>query len=101
MSRLILTFREVFADDDAVMRVDGGEPIRIQGVTSKLLTGVAAEVPIRVVAGRHRVTVELPGRHLQREIAFDLEAEAEVVLEVWCQAGELSLRLPGPAAGYL
>ena len=98
---LILTFREQFVDDDAVVTVDGGDPIRISGMTTKLLTGLAAEVPVRVVVGSHRVAVALPAKQVESAVDLEVKDEAELRLEVWFQDGVLSLVLPGAAAGYL
>lgn len=100
MRTLTLHLRDGFSSDTVVIRVGGEERWRSRDVTTKLLLGLAEEVPIQVPPGGVRIEVELPERDLRHELELAPGGDDEQ-MEVRLQDDELSLRrLEGPQ-GYL
>lgn len=100
MRALTLHLRDGFSSDSVVIRVDGEERWRSAGVTTKLLLGLADEVPMVVPDEAVRIEVELPERGLRREIEL-APGDDDEQMEVRLLDDELTLRrLEGPQ-GYL
>lgn len=100
MRTLTLHLRDGFASDSVVIRADGEERWRSTDVTTKLLLGLADEVPMTVPAEAVRIEVELPARGLRRELDL-APGDDDEQLEVRLLDDELTLRrLEGPQ-GYL
>ena len=99
MPTLSIHFRETFNNDKLIVRINGTERRRLEGVTTKLLLGYAEILVEDVTAGPNEVDIELPARGIAASTRIDVSHAAH--LEVWFSGGKLTLRIPPETPAYL
>lgn len=82
MAPLSVTLLDGFANDLVVVRVDGKEIFRKDGVTTKLLLGCADSVETQAPPGTIRVEIALPARNLTRAIPVRVPEEAHLCVSI-------------------
>ncbi len=99
MPELSIHLRETFNDDALVIRVNGVERRRLDGVTTRLLLGYAEIVGEELAEGPNLVEIELQSKGRSASVQIDGSQDAH--LEVWYAGGVLTLRIPPEPPAYL
>jgi hypothetical protein len=76
IATLQLDLQDGFADDLVVVRVNGIEVFRKEGVTTKLLLGYADSFQVRVPEGSVDVEVVVPSRNLSRTVSIRISQKS-------------------------
>lgn len=80
MARLGLHLQEGFAGEEVVVRVNGEERLRREGVRTRRVLGLAEHVELDVDDGPLSIEVSVPARGLEKRI--ELEADDEVYVGI-------------------
>ena len=80
MARLTIHLQDGFANDSVVVRVNGNEVYRRDGVTTKLLLGRAEVFPTEVPEGSAEVEVEVPTRGVQSSFRIEVTPKTHLGL---------------------
>lgn len=99
MPSLIVALQEGFTHDLVVVRVNGREVYRKEGVKTKLLLGYAESFEVQDLKSAVNVEVTLPSRNLSETIS--LQAPRTVYLGVSITEGRIVHRISHEPFGYL
>ncbi len=86
MPELSIHLRETFNDDALVIRVNGVERRRLDGVTTRLLLGYAEIVGEELAAGPNLVEIELQSKGRSASVQIDGSQDADVVAAAVAEA---------------
>lgn len=99
MARLVVTLQDGFVDDLAIIRVNGLEIFRKEGVKTKLLLGYADSFETQAPEGSVNVEVILPSKNLSETIV--LQVTKTVYLGLSIHEGRIHHRTSHEPFGYL
>lgn len=99
MTPLVVALQDGFASDLVVVRVNGQEVFRKEGVETKLLLGYADSFETQVPKGSVNVEVILPLRNLSETIV--LEATKAVYVGISILGSRIGHRISHEPFGYL
>lgn len=95
---LHIAFQDGFDSDTVVVRLDGRQVLRRDGVATDPRFGAAGTFEVSVEAGEHSVEVELPEKGAKD--ALRLEVDAATYLGVSVEGTGLRFRLSETRFGY-
>jgi hypothetical protein len=99
MALLVIALQDGFADDLVIIRVNGHEVFRKEGVKTKLLLGYADSFEGQIPEGSVNVEVILPTKNLSETIV--LQVTKEVYLGFSMHEGKIDHRISHEPFGYL
>lgn len=95
---LHVAFQDGFDDDTALVRIDGQEVYRREGLTTDTRIGVAASFERQIEPGSAEIEVELPNRNVRDRLRIDVTEP--VYLAVSTSGAGLEFRLARERFGY-
>jgi hypothetical protein len=99
MPRLTIHLQTGFADDTVVVRVNGAEVYRKEGVKTSLLLGYADVFDCPVPEGTAHVDIEVPSRGVRA--SFDVPVSARTHLGVSLRGGTVEHFVSTKAFAYM
>lgn len=98
MALVSIDFQEGFGGDSVVIKVDGRELHRQQGVRTKRMLGYAASQQVELPAGEHTIEVLLPERGLSHTVSLLLRGDVHLGLSV--EGDQISHVISAEPFGY-
>ena len=98
MAKLGLHLQEGFTGEEVVVRVNGEERLRREGVRTRRVLGLAEHVELDVDDGPLSIEVSVPARGLEKRI--ELEADDKVYVGISLSGGDLRVITRKTAFGY-
>ena len=100
MSLLHIAFQEGFFDETVVVRVDGREVFRKDGVKTRLQTGYADSFEIDVQEGSVNVEVALPSKNVSESMTLQVSNPVYLGVSL-IPDGRVHSRVSSEPFGYL
>ena len=82
MQRLTIVLKHGFANDHAVVRVNGELVLDHEGLTTRTTVDRATALDHDVPEGRVKVEIDIPTRGLKKSVEFDVRGRQSLVVHI-------------------